>query len=214
MTQRITPGANAPMTPLWAAVTDALNTASRRLPTWPVYLFGLLPMPWFFWKALNGEMGVNPIEALEHRYGLLALQFLVAGLAVTPLRRMLGVNLIRFRRAIGLTAFFYVLAHLSVWALLDVQSLAAIWKDIVKRPYITIGMAGFLCLLPLALTSNNWSLRRLGPLRWRRLHMLTYPAVLLGSAHFVMLVKGWQTEPILYFGAIVGLLMLRLVPRR
>ena len=87
--------------------------------------------------------GVDPVKALEHRYGELALQLLIAGLAITPLRRFAGVNLIKFRRALGLVAFFFLLAHLLVWAILDVQTLGRVWADIVKRPYITIGMVGF-----------------------------------------------------------------------
>jgi sulfoxide reductase heme-binding subunit YedZ len=170
-------------------------------------------MPWLFWQALNGQLGINPVEALEHRYGLLGLQFLVAGLTITLFRRFLGLHLLRFRRAIGLVAFYYILAHLLVWVVLDVQTPEAMWKDIVKRPYITIGMLGFLCLLPLALTSNNMACRKLGAMRWRNLHRLTYPAVLLAGAHFVMLVKGWQSEPILYFGILTSLLLLRLVRR-
>ena len=136
---------------------------------------------------------------------------LIVGLAVTPLRRFAGLNLIRFRRAIGLMAFFYVALHLLTWLVLDVQILSQIWADIVKRPYITIGMAGFVLLVPLALTSNNWSVRRLGP-RWRKLHKLTYLAVLLGGVHYLMLAKGLQLEPLLYLGVILGLLALRIEP--
>jgi methionine sulfoxide reductase heme-binding subunit len=119
------------------------------------------------------------------------------------------VNLIRFRRAIGVLAFTYVALHLLVWLVLDVQALERIWADIVKRPYITVGMIGFVAMIPLALTSNNWSVRRLGP-TWRQLHKLTYLVVLLGAVHFVMLRKGLQIEPLLYLGAIVLLLALRL----
>ncbi|MCE0507381.1 protein-methionine-sulfoxide reductase heme-binding subunit MsrQ [Roseivivax sp. GX 12232] len=184
----------------------------RRLPVWVVYLLGALPAPYLFYLGLTGGLGVEPIEALEHEYGLIALQCLIAGLAITPLRRHLGVNLLKFRRALGLLAFLYLVLHLAVWAVLDVQMLSAVWADILKRPYITVGMAGFLLLLPLALTSNNLSVRRLGP-RWRRLHRLVYPAVLLGALHFVMLRKGLQIEPLLYFAAVAGLLALRIPVR-
>ena len=153
----------------------------------------------------------EPIKALEQELGEFALQLLIVGLAVTPLRRFAGLNLIRFRRAIGLMAFFYVALHLLTWLVLDVQILSQIWADIVKRPYITIGMAGFVLLVPLALTSNNWSVRRLGP-RWRKLHKLTYLAVLLGGVHYLMLAKGLQLEPLLYLGVILGLLALRIEP--
>jgi sulfoxide reductase heme-binding subunit YedZ len=190
-------------------LADRVNTAVRRVPVWLVYLAGLLPAPWFLYLALTGGLGVEPIKALEHELGLLALQLLIAGLAITPLRRFAGVNLIRFRRALGVLAFTYVALHLLVWLGLDVQDPARIWADIVKRPYITIGMVGFVLLLPLAMTSNNWSVRRLGP-KWRQLHKLTYIVVPLGAVHFVMLSKGFQLEPLAYLAAILILLALRL----
>lgn len=191
------------------ALAQAISAGARRVPVWSVWLVALAPVPWLFWAAATGGLGVEPVEALEHRLGLFALQFLIAGLAVTPLRRHLGVNLLRFRRALGLIAFTYVTLHLAVWLVLDVQIPAQIWADILKRPYITIGMAAFLLLLPLALTSNDRSVRRLGP-AWRKLHKLAYVAAILGGLHFVMLAKGFQLEPLLYMAAILALLALRL----
>lgn len=194
-------------------LTDHLNRLVRRVPNWALYILCLVPAPWLFWQGLTGGLGVEPVEALEHAYGEYALQFLIAGLCVTPLRRFAGINLLRFRRALGLVAFAYVTMHLLVWLVLDVQLPGQIWADIVKRPYITVGMVGFLALLPLALTSNNWSVRKLGP-RWRKLHRLTYVAVLLGALHFVMLVKGFQWEPLVYLGIVLGLLLLRQLPKQ
>jgi len=136
-----------------------------------------------------------------------------AGLAVTPARRYLRLNLIRFRRALGLLAFIYVSLHLLVWLVLDVGILSQIWADILKRPYITIGMAGFACLVPLAATSNNFSIRKLGA-TWRKLHRLTYLAAILAGVHFIWLVKGFQIEPLLYMAGILALLVLRLPKRR
>lgn len=187
----------------------AINQILRKIPVWTIYALGALPAPWFLYLALTGGLGVEPIKALEHELGELALQLLILGLAVTPLRQHFGLNLIKFRRAIGVLAFAYVTLHLLVWLVLDVRLPSQIWADIIKRPYITVGMAGFLLLLPLVMTSNNWSVRRLGP-RWRKLHKLVYPAVLLGGVHYVMLAKGFQLEPLLYLLAIVGLLVLRL----
>lgn len=194
-------------------LTDRLNIWLRRVPVWAVYMIGALPIPYLFYMGATGGLGVEPIKALEHELGQWALQFLLAGLAVTPLRRRLGVNLMKFRRAIGLMSFYYVCLHLLVWLALDVQIPAQIWGDILKRPYITIGMVSFLLLLPLAATSNNLSLRRLGP-AWRRLHRLAYPAVLLGALHFVLLRKGLQIEPLIYLLLALGLLALRLPVRR
>lgn len=190
-------------------LVDGVNRAARRLPTWVVYVLGALPGPWTFYQGLIGGLGVEPISALEHAFGLYALQFLIAGLAITPLRRFAGINLIRFRRALGLLAFYYVSLHLLVWLLLDVRVPARIWADILKRPYITVGMAAFLLLVPLAVTSNTASIRRLGR-HWRQLHRLVYAAALLGGLHFVMLRKGLQIEPLIYLTLTLALLALRL----
>lgn len=190
-----------------------INGFFRAVPVWVVYVLYLLPAPWFFYLAATGQIGIEPISALEHEYGEIALQLLIIGLAVTPLRRFAGINLLKFRRAVGLCAFFYVALHLGVWALLDVQSLDRIWADIVKRPYITIGMAAFAIMVPLALTSNYVSVRWLGP-KWRTLHKATYAVAVLGALHFVLLAKGIQLEPLLYMAVILGLLALRLLPGR
>lgn len=186
-----------------------VNTVLRRAPVWSVYLVGALYPTWLLYQALTGGLGVDPVKALEHALGLSALKLLVLGLAITPARKHLGLNLIKFRRSIGVIAFFYVLLHLLVWLVLDVQLLSQVWADILKRPYITVGMAAFALLTPLALTSNNWSVRKLGHV-WRRLHMLVYAAVLLGGAHYLMLVKGFQWEPLIYLALIVAMLALRL----
>lgn len=188
-----------------------LNQTVRKIPTWSLYLLGLLPVAFLTFQLFAGELGIDPVKKLEHELGEIALQLLVAGLAITPLRNHFGLNLIKFRRAIGLLAFTYVAMHLAVWLFLDMQLLLAqILKDIVKRWYITIGMLAFVLMIPLAVTSNNLSLRKLGGGTWRKLHKLTYCAVLLGALHYVILVKGWQVEPLLYLAAIVFLLALRL----
>jgi methionine sulfoxide reductase heme-binding subunit len=188
---------------------SGINQALRHVSIWIVYLAGLVWATVLFWQGATGQLGVDPVKTLEHSYGQAALILLVAGLAVTPLRRFAGLNLLRFRRAIGLTAVFFVLCHVLVWAALDVQALSRVWADIVKRPYITVGMVALLLLIPLAMTSNNRSVRRLGP-NWRKLHRLTYPAVLLGTVHFVMLRKGLQIEPFLYLAGCILLFALRL----
>lgn len=190
-------------------VMQRLNQILRRVPVWLLYLVGLLPAPWLFYLALTGGLGVEPIQALEHEYGELALQLLILGLAVSPLKRFTGLNLMRFRRAIGVLTISYAGFHLIVWLVLDVQIPSQIWADIIKRPYITVGMAAFLLMLPLAITSNNASVRRLGP-AWRQLHRLVYPAAVLAGLHYVMLAKGFRIEPLIYLLTISGLLLLRL----
>lgn len=194
------------------ALVNRVNSLLRRVPVWAVHAAGAAYVAALLYMGATGGLGVEPIRALEQELGKAALILVVAGLAVTPLRRRTGLNLIRFRRALGVLAFACVGLHLLVWLVLDLQSPALIWADIVKRPYVTVGMAGFGLLVPLGLTSNDLSVRRLGAAAWRRLHRLVYPAAILGAVHFVMLAKGWQTEPLAYLGAVLVLLALRLKP--
>lgn len=191
------------------SIADRVNRAARKVPTWPVYLLTPVPGLLVFYQGLTGKLGPEPVKALEHELGLYALWLLMAGLCITPLRRYAGINLLRFRRAIGLGAFFYVSMHLLVWAVLDVQALGAVVADIVKRPYIAVGMIAFVLMVPLALTSTNRTIRALGP-AWRKLHKLTYVVAILGAVHFVMLRKGIQLEPVLYLAGVIGLLTLRM----
>ncbi len=189
----------------------AINAALRRVPVWPLYWLGVAPALWLFWRAATGGLGPDPVRTLKHLYGEIALGLLVAGLAVSPLRRLTGLSLLRFRRAIGLLAFAYVCFHVAVWLLLDIQlDAAAAWEDIFERPHITVGMVGVVLLVPLALTSSDRALRRMGPQAWRRLHMLVYPAALAGAIHYLMLVKTWEPAPILWLAVILLLLALRL----
>lgn len=190
---------------------DRINGWARRVPVWAVWMICGAPAVWFFYLGMTGGLGAEPIKALEQELGKTALQLLIVCLSITPLRRYLGVNLLRFRRALGLITFSYVGLHLLVWLGLDVQVPALIWADIVKRPYVTVGFTAFLLMIPLALTSNDWSLRRLGP-RWRWLHRLTYGVAVLGAVHFLWLTKGFQIEPLLYLAAILGLIGLRSRP--
>lgn len=189
---------------------NRVNAALKRVPTLSLYIAGVLPLFWLVFLLFNGGLGIDPVKALEHRVGKIGLQFLVAVLAVTPLRSYFGLNLIKFRRALGLLTFFYIAVHLAIWLALDIQFFwGEIWADIIKRPYITIGMTGFVLMLPLAVTSNNASIRRMGPIGWRMLHKLMYPAAIAGALHYVWLVKGWQNEPLIYMGVMVGLLATR-----
>ncbi len=194
-------------------MVDYLNVALRRVPAWVLYILAPMPVLVIFYLGLTGALGIDPAKRIEHELGLWSLWLLIAGLAVTPLRRWVGLNLLKFRRAIGVITFFYLLAHLLTWLVLDVQ-FQNVWADIVKRWYITVGMAAFVLMLPLALTSNNWSLRWLGSGTWRKLHTLVYPIAILGSLHFLLLVKGFQWEPILYAAVIAVLLLSRVRPER
>lgn len=194
------------------AVADRINQGARKVPAWVLYPLGVIPFLWMFYLALTNALGPEPVKVLEHQLGEYALQLVVLGLAITPLRRFAGLNFLKFRRAIGLLAFFYVLMHLLVWLFLDVQIWSQIWADILKRPYITIGMAAFVLMIPLAITSNNLSVRKLGA-TWRTLHKATYAVAILGAVHFVWLAKGFQLEPIIYLTVIGMLLALRVIPK-
>ncbi len=191
-------------------IAGRINGALRKVPAWTIYIVSALWAVWLFYLALTGGLGVEPINALEREYGELGLKLLILGLLVTPLRKWTGVSLIKFRRAIGVTTFFLILAHFLVWAVLDVQTFERVWMEIVKRPYVTVGMLSFVMMIPLAVTSNNLSVRKLGAASWRKLHKLTYPIAVLGGVHYLWLVKGFQIEPIIYMAVILGLLAARL----
>jgi sulfoxide reductase heme-binding subunit YedZ len=177
-----------------------------------IYTVGFVPGLWTFYLGLTDQLGADPQNTLERTLGLSALRFLIAALAITPLRRLGGPSLIRYRRAIGLMGFYYAALHLTVYLVLDRGlDLAAIWADIVKRPYITVGMLAFTILVPLAVTSNAPMIRRLGARAWQRLHRLVYIASAAAALHFVMLVKSWWTvEPALYASLVTVLLLMRL----
>lgn len=153
------------------------------------------------------SLGANPVEALLHRLGIWGLNFLLLTLAVTPLREITGEAwLLRFRRMLGLYAFFYVFLHFLVYAGLDQRfDLAAIGEDIVERPYITIGVIALILLLPLAVTSTRGMMRRLGR-KWKKLHRLVYPIAVLGVWHFYWQVKLDTLEAMLYAAVLACLL--------
>jgi sulfoxide reductase heme-binding subunit YedZ len=195
---------------------DRLNHAARKVPNWLFYALGPVPAAWLLWQGITGGLGVDPVKVIEHELGIIALQLLLVGLAITPLRRFAGINLVKWRRPIGILAFAYVVLHLATWVLLDMQ---LFWeqmiKDIFKRPYITIGMVSCVLLLPLAVTSNNLSVRKFGASAWQKLDRLVYPAVLLAAVHFVMVQKVWEFEALAYLALTLLLLAARLpVPRR
>jgi len=196
------------------ALADGLNRAMRRVPVGPLYALAFAPASWWLWLAIGNRLGADPVATLEHALGLTALQFLVAALAVTPVRDITGVSLLRFRRMLGLMAFWYAVMHVAVWVSLDRQfDWTRITADLFKRPYIIVGMASFLMLVPLAATSFDRAVRRMGPVAWRRLHRLSYPAGVLAAAHFIWLVKAWPPEPLIYGAVMVALVAWRFVPR-
>ena len=174
-----------------------------------VFIASLIPLAVLAWMAGSDALGANPIEKIEDYNGEWALRFLMFTLAVTPLRRLLGWNaLVRYRRMLGLFAFFYACLHVSAYIGLDMYfDVGDIVDDVVDRLWITIGMATFLMLLALAVTSTTGWIRRLGGARWNRLHQLIYVAAVTGSAHYLLSVKKDIEEP-LFFAAIFGVIFL------
>ena len=190
--------------------------ASRHLRVVRVAVFAaaLVPFALLVAGAVTGELGANPVEAITHSTGEWTLRLLLVTLAITPLRRLTGWTwLVRLRRMLGLFAFFYLMLHFTTYAVLDASlDVAYIVDDVSDRLYITAGFAAFLMLVPLAVTSTNAMVRRLGPHRWRRLHRLVYAAGACGALHFLWLVKADLLEPLVYAGILALLLAARIPP--
>jgi sulfoxide reductase heme-binding subunit YedZ len=173
-----------------------------------VFAACLVPLALLVWRGLNNNLTADPIAYITHKTGDWTLRFLVITLAVTPLRKILHLpQLIRFRRMMGLFAFFYVCLHFTTWIWLDKNFIwAELWKDVLKRPFITVGFTGFLLLIPLAITSTAGWIRRLGGKRWQMLHRLVYLTAVLGVVHYYWLVKSDVREPLVY-GFLVAILL-------
>lgn len=173
----------------------------------------LLPLARLLWLALNDGLGANPIEFVTRSTGTWTLVALLVTLAVTPLRRLTGwTALIRYRRMLGLYAFFYASLHFLTYLWWDqFFDWAAIGKDVVKRPFVTAGFTAFVLMVPLAITSTDAMMRRLGR-RWRSLHRLVYAVAVAAVIHYIWLVKKDLTQPMLFAAVLALLLALRLLP--
>ena len=174
-----------------------------------VFLLCLVPLGWLGWRGWNQDLSANPIEFITHFTGDWTLRFLVFTLAVTPLRKLLGLpDLIKFRRMIGLFAFFYGTLHFTTYIWLDkFFVLGDMLHDVGKRPFITAGFAAFVAMIPLALTSTRGWIRRMGGKRWQALHRLVYFSAVAGVVHYYWLVKSSVRRP-LFYGALVALALL------
>src|SRR5256886_14109344 len=174
-----------------------------------VFLLCLVPLDALIWRAIHNGLGANPVEFIQLTTGRWTLRFLIITLCITPFRKLLDLpDLIRFRRMLGLSAFFYVSLHFLTYLGPDQSfDLSAMWKDVAKRPFITMGFAAFVLLIPLAITSTTGWIRRLGGKRWQLLHRSIYVAAVCGVIHYYWLVKSDVRKPVFY-GALVGILLL------
>lgn len=181
------------------------------LTGWGIYVVAFLPAAFSFWLGATGGLGADPVRAFEQTLGLWALRFLILTLAITPFRQLARVNLLRFRRALGLLAFWYAAMHFGVYLTLDRGLIwSTIIPDIARRPFITLGFAALMLLVPLAVTSNRLSIRRLGK-RWRQLHKLVYVAIVLAAIHYILATKVLDPTQALHVGLVVLLIGYRLV---
>src|SRR5229473_2026218 len=174
-----------------------------------VFLLSLGPLLFLVWRAVQADLTPNAVEFLQHQTGDWALRFLVFTLCITPFRKISELpELIRFRRMLGLFAFFYACLHFLTYLGPDQNfEVAGMWKDVAKRRYITVGFAAFVLLIPLAVTSTAGWIRRLGGKRWQQLHRAIYASAVLGVIHYYWLVKSDVRKP-LFYGALVGILLL------
>lgn len=184
------------------------NRDIHRITKPALFVLALVPLAFLVYRGMHNDLGANPVETLNRYTGGWVLRFLLLTLAITPLRWLSGWNaLLRYRRMLGLFAFFYACLHFLSYAWLDQYFvLADIIKDVAKRPYITVGFACLLMLIPLAATSTNAMIRRLGARRWQALHRLVYLIGVGGIVHFLWLVKSDLREPLIY-GAILAVLL-------
>lgn len=191
------------------ALSFSLPKRWQSASVWALYAVGLLPAAWTFYLGATDQLGADPVKTFELFLGLWTIRFLILTLAVSPARDLFGWNYLRYRRALGLLTFYYALMHFTVYMVLD-QALIiqAVVDDVVKRPFIMFGMAGFALLIPLALTSNNFSIGRLGP-NWVRLHRLVYIVAAAGAVHFALSTKVLGLEQSVYISLLILLILYR-----
>ncbi len=202
---------DSPMT----ADLDRTIQAIRWLVKPLLFLVCLIPFALLAWRTIEGDLGANPVEYITRYTGDWTLRFLMITLALTPLRMLTGIGkLLRFRRMLGLYAFFYVCLHFATYLWLDRElDLSTVIIDVIKRPYITVGFTAFLLLIPMAITSTNKMIKRLGR-NWAKLHKAIYIIGALGVLHYLWLVKADVREPIIYAVILIILLGFRAVKQR
>ena len=187
------------------------NDKVRRLYKPAVWIICLIPVCWFGWLVTTKSLTANPAEFTNQYFGLWAIRFLWATLALTPIRMITGwKSLVRFRRLVGMFAFFYASLHLISYIVIDQAfDWFAIYNDFIRRNYITFGLASLIILTSLAVTSPSRMIKSLGNKNWKRIHQGIYIAAILVCAHFILMRKGFQVEPLIYAGSLTVLLGIR-----
>ena len=185
----------------------------RHLPVSLLYFILLTPIPLYFYWGVVNQLGPDPLRFIEHKYGELGLVFLLITLSISPLLRYAKINLVKFRRCFGLVAFYYIVSHILVYFFLDIGlSMDLLLSDLQKRYYIIAGFFALITLIPMALTSNNFAVRKLNIRTWNKIHSFVYIAIILSIFHFILMSKTWTEE--LYFYTLVTVIILALKLKR
>ena len=188
-----------------------LDTLFRSLPVPLVYFLLLVPIPLYFFLGVANWLGPDPLRYLEHKYGELGLIFLLATLSISLILRYSKINLVKFRRCIGLVSFYYAVSHICIYVFLDIGlSLEILVSDLKKRYYIIAGFFAFITLIPLAVTSNNYTVRKLKMRTWKKIHNFIYLAIILSIFHFILMSKTWTGELYFYTAVTIIILILKI----
>ena len=187
-----------------------INTMIRSFSPNLLYIVGLFPALYYFYGAFTNSLGPDPLKVLEHELGHWSLKLMIVVLAITPIKDLLKINLVKYRRAFGLLVFVYATLHVFTYLILDQQlSLSLIMNDFFQKPFIICGAVAFVSLIPLAITSNSYSIKLLNPIYWKRLHRLIYLSTIAIVFHYILSVKAWPLEPIIYAVLLLILILYR-----
>ena len=188
-----------------------LNILLRSLPVSFLYCVLTIPIPLYFYLGIVNKLGPDPLRYLEHKYGELGLILLLVTLSISPILKYTKINLVKFRRCIGLVAFYYIISHVCVYVFLDIGlSMDILISDLKKRYYIIAGLFAFITLIPLAITSNNFAVRNLNFRTWKKIHNLIYIATVSSIFHFILMSKTWTGELYFYMAVTVIILILKI----
>ena len=187
------------------------NDFLDKIPVWIIYLLGFAPFIFVFVLSLSNKVGPDPLRVLEHKTGIWSLNYLIFVLSISLFENLIKLKLLRFRRCLGLLAFYYSFIHLMIYLILDRQlNFFEIFNDIIKRPYIFFGFLAFIFFLPLVFTSNNFSKNFFGIKSWLKIHTLVYLIAIFSIIHYILLVKSWPIQPIILSFLVILLITLRL----